>query len=346
MNEFKVYTRADLDTLINRRQGETKLGETVHTFEQNNWEETLRSSPASFVIVGIPEDIGVRANHGTGGAHTVFEPALKALLNVQETELLQGNKIAVLGSFDFSDLMQRSEKADVHELRELVSAMDDRVYPVIKAIADAGKLPVIIGGGHNNAYPILKGISRSKAQAVHCINLDAHSDYRAIEGRHSGNGFRYAKMDGYLKRYAVVGLHRNYNSQHVINEIISDPEIHLCFYEDIFLEEKNDFKSAVDEAIRFTAGAPAGIEIDLDCIERTLSSAATPCGLSTLQARQFLLQTVQFADIAYLHITEGSVLLSDGRSDMMTPKLVAYLITDFIRACTNKPVIFIRETEM
>ena len=90
MNEFKVYTRADLDTLINRRQGETKLGETVHTFEQNNWEETLRSSPASFVIVGIPEDIGVRANHGTGGTHTVFEPALKALLNVQETELRMG----------------------------------------------------------------------------------------------------------------------------------------------------------------------------------------------------------------------------------------------------------------
>src|SRR5690606_7963358 len=120
----------------------------------------------------------------------------------------------------------------------------------------------------------------------------------------SGNGFRYAKMDGYLKRYAVVGLHRNYNAQSVLEEMASDPDIQFCFYEDIFLEEKHDFKQAVDAAIRFTAGKPVGIELDLDCIENVLSSASTPCGIAPLLARRFLTQTARLSDVAYLHLTE------------------------------------------
>ncbi len=34
---------------------------------------------------------------------------------------------------------------------------------------------------------------------INSINLDAHSDFRPAEGRHSGNGFRYAEEDGYLQ---------------------------------------------------------------------------------------------------------------------------------------------------
>lgn len=347
MNNLYVISPKELDQLINKRPGETKIGETAHTFNNADcWQEDLKTSTAQFVLLGIPEDIGVRANYGLGGAQTLWEAALKTILNIQDTTILQGSKLAVLGAFDFSELMQRAQNFDAIDLRELVSEIDDIVFPVIKAIADAGKIPIVIGGGHNNAYPLLKGLSRAKGKAINCINLDAHSDYRAIEGRHSGNGFRYAKMDGYLKRYAMVGLHRNYNSQSVINEITSDPDIHLCFYEDVFIQEKTDFKSVVDDAIRFTAGATTGIEIDLDCIERTLSSAITPCGISPLHVRQFIAQVVQFTDTAYLHIAEGSMQMADGREDIMTAKLISYLVSDFIRACTNKPTVFIRETEI
>nr|WP_233167177.1 arginase family protein [Pedobacter sp. ASV2] len=33
------------------------------------------------------------------------------------------------------------------------------VFPIIEKIVAAGKVPIVIGGGHNNAYPIIKGSS-------------------------------------------------------------------------------------------------------------------------------------------------------------------------------------------
>jgi formiminoglutamase len=168
--------------------------------------------------------------------------------------------------------------------------------------------------------------------AVNCINLDAHSDYRMMEGRHSGNGFRYAKADGYLARYAIVGLHRNYNSNAVLSDLSEDADIHHAFYEDIFLWQEQSFKEAITAAIAHTKGLPTGIELDLDCIERVLSSAATPCGITTLEARQYLVQCAGTAKPAYLHLTEGAAELRDGRKDGSTAKLIAYLVSDFIKA--------------
>lgn len=346
MNDLKIISRQELDALTAERAGETKLGTTMQTLDVDNWEQSLKASTARFVMLGIPEDIGVRANFGIGGTQSLWLPALKAIANVQHTDSLQGNPIAVLGAFDFSDWIAASGNLETAQLRELVSAIDDVVFPVIGKIVEAGKIPIIIGGGHNNAYPILKGTSRAKNKGINCINLDAHSDYRAIEGRHSGNGFRYAKMDGYLKRYSIVGLHRNYNSQAILDEIISDPDIRITFYEDLFIEGNGDFRSSIDQALHFTAGESTGIEIDLDCIERTLASAATPCGITPLQARQFLTWTAQSSDAGYLHITEGSTQMVDGREDVMTAKLVSYLVTDFIRANTNLPTVFIGQTQL
>ncbi|RYZ52675.1 MAG: arginase [Sphingobacteriales bacterium] len=346
MDGFNLITRAEIDSYIYKRPGETKLGETVSVLDGSDWQFELRESSAQFVLIGIPEDIGVRANFGLGGAQHLWKPVLKSLLNVQETEILQGSKLAVLGAFGFEQLMHEAEGASVEKLRELVSRVDDLVYPVIQSISACGKIPLVIGGGHNNAYPIIKGLSRSIKQQINCLNLDAHSDYRAIEGRHSGNGFRYAKMDGYLNKYAVIGLHQSYNSQSVLNELASDKDIRYSFYEDLFLSGQLEFQSAIDDALRFASGARTGIEIDLDCIENALSSAASPCGITPLQARKFIISCARFAEVAYLHITEGTVKLADGRENVLTAKLVAYIITDFIRSATNKLPVFIKESEL
>lgn len=336
MSSFIITTKADLAPLINKREGEVKFGECVQTIEDDNWEAALKASAAKFVLVGIPEDIGVRANYGIGGTYTLWQPALKALLNVQESKCLKGEQLLVLGAFDFSDIMEQSKDKTIDELRELVSYIDDTVAPIIQKIAAAGKIPIVIGGGHNNAFPILKGISEARKTALNCINLDAHTDFRQMEGRHSGNGFRYAHREGFLNKYEVIGLHENYNAQDIIDEVIDDPDLHFSFYEDIFLREKFSFFEAVENAIERVAGKLTGIELDLDCIENVLSSAATPCGISTIHARQYISWCSKQLSPAYLHLPEGAVTLDDGRTNNLTPKLVTYLITDFIKAYPNK----------
>lgn len=329
---FKLATTAEVAGMTNRRAGETKLGETLLTLPAGEWKQLLAESAAKYVLIGIPEDIGVRANGGVGGAHTLWEPFLKAFCNIQDTEGLKGDQVLLLGAFDFGEMMTASLDKDLPALREMVGRLDAIIYPVIVAVCRAGKIPVVIGGGHNNCYPILKAAATVAGQAVNCINLDAHSDYRIAEGRHSGNGFRYARMEGYLARYAIVGLHRNYNSQPVLNDITADTDIQVSFYEDLFLEAKSGFDEAVMQAIDFTRPMPTGIELDMDCIRNVLSSAATPDGIDAILARQYLHTCAKQAAVAYVHITEGAVILRDGRTDNSVAKLAAYLVSDFLRA--------------
>jgi formiminoglutamase len=330
MVEMTLCGEEHLHTLVNHRPGETKLGERMQCAETTHWHEALRNSPAPFVLLGIPEDIGVRANFGVGGAHTLWEPALRYIANVQDTEGLQGKSILLLGSFDFSELMATSVNKPVAELRNMVALIDDFIVPVIAAIIAEGKIPIVIGGGHNNSYPLLKGTSMALHRKVNCINLDAHSDYRQREGRHSGNGFRYAQDDGYLDRYAMVGLHENYNPAGVVGELKSHEDLLPIFYEDIFLRDNLSFAQALKQALDHSP-APRGIELDMDCIENTLSSAMTPCGLSTIQARQYVATCASAGGAKYLHIAEGATELSNGRKDDQTAKLAAYLVTDFVR---------------
>lgn len=81
------------------RRSETKLGECLNILSDLS---DLSASPSKFVLVGLPEDVGVRANWGIGGAHTAWGPTLKALLNIQSTTLFTGREIALLGYLDFT----------------------------------------------------------------------------------------------------------------------------------------------------------------------------------------------------------------------------------------------------
>jgi formiminoglutamase len=329
---LSLLDKEHLQLLVKHRPGEVKLGEKVSlVLPTASWEDCLVQSNASFVLLGIPEDIGVRANGGLGGAHTAWLNALQSLLNIQSTPKFTGEELLVLGHFDFSEWMQQSQEMNVDQLRQVVDQIDDEVYPIVQKIIAAGKVPLVIGGGHNNAYGLLKGASLAYEQAINCINLDAHCDYRIEEGRHSGNGFRYAKSEHYLGHYAIVGLHENYNSEAVINDLQNDESIQFSFFEDIFIQQNVDFKEAILQAINFTDGQPTGIELDLDCIQNVLSSAATPIGISALQARQFVAMAADKCHPAYLHLCEGAIQLANGKTDPSTGKLIAYLISDFIK---------------
>lgn len=315
MPNLKTYQQNDLNSIIKTRMGETKLGEKINL----NWQ----ADEVKFVILGIAEDIGVQVNRGIGGTHTAWESFFHTFLNIQSTKMLSGAEIGIYGCLFFDDLKINSESVEI---------TDNEVVKVISQIISFGKTPIIIGGGHNNAYPIIKGVSQTKKQAINAINLDAHSDFRVQEGRHSGNGFRYAFEEFFLQKYAIVGLHENYNSQSIIDEISQNPAIQLSFWEDIFLREKMTFKEAILQAVDFTKNTPTGIELDLDCVENALSSAMTPCGISPTQARQYIYQTATLADVAYLHICEGATQLSTGQTDFSTGKLISYLVSDFMKA--------------
>lgn len=340
----EVYTKKENDRLVRSRRHETKIGERCsYATHASSWEADLQESSCRFVLLGIPEDIGVKANFGRGGAHTAWKPALESFLNQQSNAFLDGSSVFVLGHIFVDDLMEqaselsaRTEK-DTDMLRELVGRLDERVSGVIERIVASGKIPVVVGGGHNNAYPIIKGSSKASAGPVNVINCDPHSDFRPLEGRHSGNGFSYAWEEKYLRRYSVFGLHEQYNTAQVLRDF-SRQQAGLFYttYEDIFIRESKTFSGALNHNIGFVKDAGCGVEIDLDAITNVPSSAKTSSGISPVQARQYAYQCGRQLDALYFHIAEGAPVLSHIKADNKTGKLIAYLITDFMKGVMEK----------
>jgi formiminoglutamase len=342
---FKAYNKQDVLSLTKLRRFETKLGERVQILsDPANVVETIKGLPVKYVVFGIPEDIGVQANYGVPGTSTSWLPFLQSFLNIQSNDFLTGEEIAVIGHFDFGDIQYlidknahgREEKVEAY--RHAVGAIDEEVEGLAKTIVAAGKIPIAIGGGHNNSYPLIKGTAKGLQQAqaipipqINCINLDAHTDFRPAEGRHSGNGFRYAEEDGFLQKYCVVGVHENYLQQNVWLDIVNNPFLDFISYEDIFIHEKRNFIQAVAHAIDFTDDNYTGIELDLDCIENVLSSACSPSGIQPRHARQYINLCAAQAKPCYLHICEGAAKLSDGATNELTGKLISYLVSDFVK---------------
>jgi formiminoglutamase len=346
MQYFKFYTRQDILAVTKIRRFETKLGERVQVVaDPKDFEASLKDPKVKFVIFGIPEDIGVRGNFGVGGTGTAWEPFLHSFLNIQSNDFLDGSDILLLGRFDFTEIEALIE-SNAHNFEEKVDAyrhaanqVDEAVEPLVKLVTQYNKTPIAIGGGHNNAYPLIKGAAKGLYKAgqiplasINCINLDAHADFRPLEGRHSGNSFSYAEEDGFLQKYCVIGIHENYLTQNIWMDVVNNPFIDFITYEDIFIHEKKNFLEAIAHATTFTEDTYTGIELDLDCIENTLSSAATPSGVEPLHARQFISYASADSKTAYLHICEGASRLSDGRSSETTGKLIAYLVSDFLKA--------------
>jgi formiminoglutamase len=342
---LKIYNKQDVLSLTKLRRFETKLGERLDVLNENtDISAAIAASSAKFILFGVPEDLGAKGNHGIGGTDTLWIPFLQSFLNIQSNDFLDGQEILLLGHFDFGDIQYlidttaKSNDEKIEAYRHAVNTIDDEVERISKIITENKKIPIVIGGGHNNSYPLIKGSAKGWHKAgmiplaqINCINLDAHADYRPVEGRHSGNAFRYAEEDGYLQKYCIVGLHENYLPQNVWIDIVNNPFIDCITFEDIFVHEKRTFMQAVAHATGFTEDNYTGIDLDIDCIEHTLSSAMTPVGILPIHARRYITYVAADAKPAYLHICEGATRLSDGRSDATSGKLVSYLVSDFVK---------------
>ena len=346
MRHLKVYTKQDVLAHTTIRRFETKLGERVQVLKDpKKIEESLQNSNALYVLIGITENIGLKGNLGEGNPTGIWSPFLRSFLNTQSNDFLGGDELMLLGHFDFNDvsyIIEQSaqtfdEKVDAY--RHAVNLIDAEVEQLIHMITQNKKLPIVIGGGQNNAYPCIKGAAKGwfKSGAIpfaqiNAINVDSCSDYRPLEGRHNGNAFRYAEEDGYLEKYCVVGLHECKIQQNVWLDMVNNPFIDCITFEDIFLHEKRTFLEAIDHATEFTIDTLCGIELDLGSIENMVTNSTSPTGISVNQARQYLYFAAIDSQPAYLHISEGDVDLPVNKNEDSTAVLVSYLVSDFVKA--------------
>ncbi|MGJ8549417.1 formimidoylglutamase [Winogradskyella wichelsiae] len=339
MHHFNLFTEKERQHLLKKRKGETKFGEHIQVLPNlTKIYDDIAHLDVDYVVFGIKEDIGVIANHGNSGTYGAWDATIKILLNIQSNTFTEAKRVLVLGHLEYAEErkalleLNLSKKKEISKVRNFVEIIDRDVTHIITSVRKAGKIPIIIGGGHNNAYGNIKGTALANNQRINVINFDAHSDFRADEGRHSGNGFSHAYAEGFLKNYFIFGLHENYTSDTLLNTLKKVKAIKYNTYEAIEVRNELKYTSELKAASDHINDRPFGIEVDCDAIKNITSSAMTPSGFSVKKARQFVHYFGAHENAAYLHICEAT---PTPNTETQIGKLISYLITDFIRTKRN-----------
>ncbi len=221
-----TYQFEHIAPYISLRKNEEKLGQSLIFPKLNNF-------TGEYVILGISESYGVEANMGKTGAEHAWKAFLSYFLNIQHNKFIQPNDILIQGEIDLIELKKEN---DPHTI---VETIDKLVSEEIHKIKLLNKTPIFIGGGHNNAYPIIKGVSLGLNKPISVLNIDAHADLRKTGERHSGNPFSYALKDNYLDKYYVHGLHEGYNNKYILNQLEENKQLQFNSYESILKNQES-----------------------------------------------------------------------------------------------------------
>ncbi len=322
------------------RAGEVKVGEilpVLYRGEAVEFSAALREAKkagARCAILGIPEDIGPRACCGRGGANEGWSAFLHAFLNTQANTFFPSTSAVLIGEVELQDVQEQSQESDLDTLRRLCGEVDERVFPIIQEIVAAGLTPIVIGGGHNNAYPIMKGVVAGRnLPSIGCCNCDAHADFRRFEGRHSGNGFRIAYEEGLLAAYTVIGMHENYISEEAL-EALGRAAFPYHTFESTHVRRESRFEEVLSNVERYLldTNLPIGIECDLDAIAYMPASAATPSGLSVEEVAHYVHRMSSTLPVAYLHIAEGAPYWSPDDGERSVGRAISLFVSTFLKA--------------
>ncbi|MGS0682742.1 formimidoylglutamase [Shewanella sp. 125m-7] len=310
MTYLSLFDQDKLSSLLTTRHGETKLGQTVLlpdlTLDLLGILTHAKAHGARFAIIGIGEDIGPRANIGRGGATDAFDSAMKQFLNLQSNRFCSGHQCLVLGQINTQDL-QLPSNSSADTLRNNVEQLDKRVITVLTAVFNSGLEPIVIGGGHNNAYGLLMAAKSAFKRPIAAVNMDPHSDFRPKEGRHSGNGFSYAAASGALGYYHVLGLHELKNSETTLEQLSAFGG-HWHSLQQIWIRRELSLELALKSIATQLNNTqlPVAVELDLDAITNMPSSASTAAGVPLLDALYYVSYIAKHCPSAYLHLAEAA----------------------------------------
>jgi formiminoglutamase len=138
--------------------------------------------PGRPVLVGFPQDVGVRRNRGRPGAAGAPLAIRRWLFQLAPWDPITG---ADLTRAELLDVGNVHVGSDLETSQAALAA-------VVAAVRAAGSVPVVLGGGHETAFGCYMGHAAAGPVAV--VNIDAHLDVRpTLDGRgHSGSPFRQA----------------------------------------------------------------------------------------------------------------------------------------------------------
>lgn len=190
--EFQVLAPADPDLFYARNDpNDPRMGEAAARGPEGY-------GGADVVLLGCPQDEGVRRNKGRPGAAAAPACIRRALYRYPISRAHAGLRLADLGDVPLLGTLEATHEA----LRAVVG----------RCLRD-GKKVVVLGGGNDISYPDCSALAR-EAGAVLAFNIDRHLDLRADAVRNSGTPYRQLLEEGFLApgSFHEVGINSFANS--------------------------------------------------------------------------------------------------------------------------------------
>jgi formiminoglutamase len=238
-----------------RRPDDARLAEVVEFWQGDR----AAFAPGRAVLIGFPQDEGVRRNGGRIGAAEAPDEIRHWLYRLAPWDCMADVSLADPAPLDLGNVRV---SADLEESQRVLA-------DIIAAVLQSGAIPIVLGGGHETAYGHYLGYEADQRK-VGIINIDAHLDLRpALEGKgHSGSPFRQALEhpvhplpgDRYIclgaQPHSVSRQHWLFAQEHSCT-VRWCSEVRHCLAQQ-FLEAYNRLK---------TAGCHAYVTLDADAVQ-------------------------------------------------------------------------------
>lgn len=253
---FALTSRPKENLFFQRDEpGDPRLGERVR------WQPDDYAA-AKVVLLGCPQDEGVRRNGGRVGA--------AAAPDAIRTWLYRLVMPASMEVFDLGSTILQPTLEATHALQQ----------QIVRQIVADGKDLIILGGGNDLSYPDCAGLSQASGDLL-AFNVDAHLDVRDNPVRNSGTPYRMLLEEGFClpqnfyemayQPFAVAEAHLDYleargASAHSLNNLRQRGL--LAVFQHILVE-------SVSRSIFWG--------IDMDCVQISDApgvSAPNPLGMS------------------------------------------------------------------
>jgi formiminoglutamase len=267
---------------------------------------------AKIVILGCPQDEGVKRNRGRPGARKAPREIRKALYKLTVPKDIKNKAI-----FDAGDVICESPLEKIH----------DRLWKTVQEILSLGKNLIIIGGGNDISYPDCAALSGVRRNLL-VFNIDRHFDVRDMEPRNSGTPYRLLLDNGHIEAGSFYELGSEpYANSPVYERYLEDKGVHV-----IPLEEwrTGGIRKVLEEAVENHDAEAIFWGFDMDVIRNCDApgvSAKMPTGLTAEE----IIEAAAFAgSVTYFGILEITELNPEFDVDGRTAKLAALMIHQYL----------------
>lgn len=254
------------------------------------------SEGCAVALLGLPDDTGVRLNHGRPGAALGPSAFRAALARYGTTYDGVHHRPIAANVFDAGDVIPAEQGEPIERLAET----HRRAMEAAFALHGSGLVVVGVGGGHDLTLPTVAALARHCGAPIGGVNIDPHFDVRDSPG--SGMAYRRLIEEGHVdaRRFTEFSAGRFVNSREHTDFLLLH-RASIVPFEVVHSDTRAAMEGALSTARGDSgAGGPPGavlpifVSFDLDAIDGAHApgvSAMNPMGLDVSRA-------VQLADAA------------------------------------------------